>query len=144
MLFSLESLLLLIAVKGQVASVAETGMRESGRMALELLGNLEGIHFHTSPLTLLLWGASSPDLLAAGLVQTTPSLPRPPYFLYLLGLGCIYCQWLWFISRCLWPGTGCLQIAPQRVGNAGICHSVKLFPEMKRTVIKCCTGGGGG
>lgn len=35
-LFLLESFLVLIAVKGQVASAEETGMRESGRVALEL------------------------------------------------------------------------------------------------------------
>lgn len=32
---------------------------------------------------------------------------------------------------------------PKEWSNTGICHSVKLFSEMKRTVVKCCIGGGG-
>lgn len=32
--------------------------------------------------------------------------------------------------------------SPKNGETASICHSMSLFPEMKRTVIKCCIGGG--
>lgn len=49
-LFSLESLPVLIAVKGQGVSVGETGMRESGRVALEFSWKPGGHPFPHQPL----------------------------------------------------------------------------------------------
>lgn len=120
------SLLVLITVQGQVASTWEM---TRGRVTASVEIWEGGVHFHTSPLNLLLWVASTPDPLATELVQMPPSLPPPPYFGCLLGLGCIYCRWLWFISRCLWPGTGGLQMAPQRVGK---CRHLPFCEALSR------------
>lgn len=92
---------------------------------MSFLGNLEGIHFHTSPSTVLLWVAPNQDHWPC--TDSTKLTPSP--FLHLLGLGRIYFQWLWFISRCLWPGTGCLQIAPQRVGK---CRHLPFCEALSR------------
>lgn len=139
----LESLLARTAVKGQVASVGELGIGESYRVFLSLSGKSGRWHplLH-QPLTLLLWVASNPYSAATGLVRTPASHPSTLSSLHLLGLGGIYCQWLWLISHCLWPDTGCVQIAPQRVGRCGHLPFLRLFPEIKRTDIKCCIGGG--
>lgn len=97
-----------------------------------------GIHFHASPSMLLLGTASAP---------ASPSSPQHPPtrpLWGLLGLGCIYCQWLWFISRCLWPGTGCLQIAPQRVGKCRHLPFCEALSRNEKDSHKMLHGVGGG
>lgn len=113
---------------------------ENDRSCLQTLWRL-GEQQHSTSLK---W---PPDSFVKDMTPRCPGLSGPyttklhHYILNFLTLG-FGCQWLWFISCCLWPGTGCHEQLPKEWENAGICHSMELFLEMKRTVIKRSRGGG--